>query len=187
MKRRVYVYAGLAVLLLVWLASVLYSRAFPIQPDGGNLTEYASQHLNRGNSIPMENHIKLYDSIVIGKKKFTLMELNGDLGEIRLTRGLNGRYRIDSIGYGDGNFREELVRDDEKNYCLIGGRNTYFGIAEIAVALDGRTYRLDVPEGERFFVSAEVDAAIEETHALPEDISFYDREGKDITEQVPWN
>ena len=98
MKKRVY--TGAAVLLLALVTAVLYSRAFPIQPDGGNLAEYASQHLNRGSSVPMENHIKLYDSVVIGKKKFTLMELNGDLGEIRLTCGLNGRYRIDFSSFG---------------------------------------------------------------------------------------
>ena len=185
MKKKLF--AGTAVLVLILLAAILSSRAFPIQADGSNLKEQAVSFLNRGSRFPVEMHMKLYDSVILGKKRFTLMEIGEDLGIIRQTRGWNGRYRIDSVGYGGGNFQEEIVPDGDRRYFLIGGRNACFGIAEIVAALGNRTYRLEVPEGDRFLVFTEVDAGTAETHVLPDALTFYGRAGEDLTEQVPWN
>lgn len=185
MKRRLI--AGAAALLLLFLAAFLYAHSYPVRADNSNLAEYTDHFLNIGNAHPWENSIHLYGSITIGDRKWVLAEINGQLGELRLTKGINGRYRIRSVGYGGGNFREEIIEEGGRKYFLMGGRNSVFGIRRVTVSVEGREYGLDIPEGDCFFVYAEIDPASEVLHSDLDAMRFYNADGTDITEQVPWN
>jgi len=184
MRNRLIVVAAAICLLLFGLA---YSAYYPIEEDGANLAEYANHHLNIGAPSPMRHNIRLLDSVSMGKQKYTLFTMGEDIGFIRMSRGLNGRYRISSMRYGRGNFLEETVEEDGGQYFVIGGRNAFFGIASVSAVISGREYRLEVREGDRFIAMAEVDGRTEGKHILPEDIRFYNAAGEDITASVPWN
>ena len=184
------VFAFLGVLFLcVWFADLRIS--YTVQADNSNLEERALQFLNRGREAPAQGEIQLYDQVDLGKERYVLMEyiqtVEPQLGRIKLEKGLNGRYKIVGIGYGGGNFREGVEENGKEKYYLFGGRNTYFGIAEIKAVLDGREYILDVPEGDHFLICTEIEPSIMDNHCDFEKLAFYNGSGEDITAQIPWN
>ncbi|QNL45036.1 hypothetical protein H8790_03080 [Oscillibacter hominis] len=186
--KRVLLIAAAALLTLA-AAAGLYSAQYPIRADQSNLIEYTRRFVNRGRSesFPIGKQIELYDFVDIGRDRFVLVEIDESLGELSLRRGLTGQYRLDSAGYGGGNFRERVVESGGKQYDLLGGRNSGLAISEIVISLDGRDYRLDIPEKEHFFVCTEIDSEIEETHSDLDEMKFYDKDGKDISDTVKWN
>lgn len=164
---------------------------YTVQADNGNLAGRAVQFLNRGKQVPAGEEIRIYGSVDLGDARYVLMEYvqSGEpqLGTICLEKGLNGRYKIDHIGWGGGNFREKVVEEGGQKYYILGGRNAYFGISRAKIVFEGREYVLDVPEGERFLVYTEIDPAITKNYSDLDKLRFYDRAGEDITDQVPWN
>ena len=189
-------FACSAVLVLAVSLAVgfLLGREYPVAADGSNLPEEAASFMSRGRQPLTKDDFLLYDTVDIGANRFVLMEVadaefqDMSLGLLRLQRGWNGRYRIESIGYGGGNFRNEAVERDGRWYLLFGGRNAYFGIAQAEFQTEGEVYRLEVPQKERFLTVTELRGEPEIKHLLPVDqIRFYDAGGRDITEEVPWN
>ena len=114
-------------------------------------------------------------------------EVGALIRALRLEKGLNGRFRLTGASYGTANFQEWVVEAGGGKYFLLGGRNAFFNIGQVTVTLSGREYRMDIPEGERFFTAVEVDSRTEENRAAPEALRFYDRAGNDLTEQIRWN
>ena len=180
--------SGLLILAVFFLGTVFRCFEYTVKADQSNLIEETEHALNVGKPQPITHNITLYDSVSIGKRRFVLMDKGEQLGMIRLTQGLRGKYKIDSVSYGGGNFRQEIIEEAERDYIVFGGRNTYFSIDCIKCLIDQRWYTLDVPAGERFLVSQELDERPEENQAFPvEEIRFYDAAGTDITDQIPWN
>ena len=86
----------LAVLLILLTAGGLYHRSYPVEADNSNLREQVETFLNRGNNLPLNYEVELFDAYTIGNERYVLMELhngrNSDpLGYVRLEQGLNGR------------------------------------------------------------------------------------------------
>ena len=130
--------------------------------------------------------LKFFGGVYVGDQRIDYFEWGEDLGQVHLTRCLlTGTYRIDSVGWGGGNFREEILEEDGRKYFLLAGRNAYFGIARAEADIANRTYGLEIPAGERFVALTEIEEA-EADHVLPEDIRFYDGAGRDISHDIPW-
>ncbi len=174
---------GLAVLLLIVMA-VIYHLSFPIEADLANLEEYIKDFYNRGYSVEYSPVIKIHDSVILGKRKYMLIEIDEDIGNVVLEQSITGRFKIERLGYGDSNFRDGIIESEGKKYLLYGGRNTSLEIASITFTLDGFTYGLDIPEKTRFFVYTEIDRHIEENHLDLGNLRIYNSEGEDITEKV---
>lgn len=186
MKKKVLL--GAAALLLLFLAAAfLYDPQYEVEPDNSNLADLTVEFLDHGNgNTALYEPLYLYDTIDMGDRRVVLMEIGPelDLGEVHLIRGLNGKYRIDSAGWGTGNFRERVLEVDGASCWFIGGRNTDCRIGKITVEFDGETYTVDVPEQERFLVSVELKCPTKREFANGETLRFYDRTGADITESI---
>jgi len=190
-------FACSAVLVLAVSLTVgfLYSREYPVAADGSNLSEEVTFFMSRGQQTWSEEDFRFHDTVDVGAKRFVLMELAGaefdgqSLGLVRLERGWNGQYRIDSVSRGGGNFRNEAVEEDGCWYLLFGGRNAHFGIHSAEFRVEGEeTYAAEIPQRDRFLIAVELGREPELKHLLPVDqIRFYGADGRDITEDVPWN
>ncbi len=174
---------GLAVLLLAVMA-VIYHFSFPIEADCSNLEERIKDFYNRGYSVEYSPTIKIHNSVTLGNSKYLLIEIDEDLGSVVLAQSVTGRYKIERLGYGSGNFREEIIESEGKKYLLYGGRNTSLEIASITFTLDGFTYGSDIPEETRFLVYTEIDSRIEANHLDLDSLRIYNTQGEDITEKV---
>lgn len=180
--------AGSIALFIALVAFFSCFMPFKINGDNSNLAEHTNQFLNRSmnhSQTVIQHSIKLYDSVTIGTKKYVLTEIDQQIGVIRLTKGLSGRYQIESVGYGGGNFTEEIVEISGGRYLLFGGRNVGSAIDKITFELDKKEYSLAIPKETRFFVYLEVDSNTKETHLDLEHLRFYNS-NQDISEQVEW-
>lgn len=157
---------------------------YPVSGEGVPAEETCA-FLQRSEVCRAED-LRFFGSVRVGQRRIDYFEWGEDLGQVRLTRGLlTGAYRIDSVGWGGGNFREEVLEEGGREYFLLAGRNAYFGIARAEADISNRTYDLEIPAGERFVTVTEIERA-EFDHVLPEDIRFYDGAGRDISDEIPW-
>ena len=187
--------SAVLVLAVSLAAGFLHSRAYPVAADGSNLPQEIAHFLSRGQQMWSEEDFRFHGTVDIGAKRFVLMELAGaefdgqSLGMVRLERGWNGTYRIDSVSRGGGNFRNEAVESDDGWYLIFGGRNAHFGIHSAEFRVEGEeSYTAEIPQTDRFLMAVELGREPELKHLLPVDqIRFYDADGRDITEEVPWN
>ena len=183
-KRKSYWLIGGFAILLIVVMSFVYCFTFPVESDFSNLGGCIKDYYNRGYSIEYSPNIKIHDSVTIGKIKYVLIEIDEDLGSVVLSQSFTGRYKINCLSYGSGNFREQIIESEGEKYLLYGGRNTNLEIASIVFTLDGFTYTLDIPEKTRFFVYTKVDSRIEENHLDLDKLRLYNAEGIDITEKL---
>lgn len=189
MKKKTWLIAGLAALCLAALVFVLQCSAYRVQADDRNLAYEVNLWLNRdadGTSPSPQYRVTIYNSIDFGAERYVLMEVNGQLGEIHLVRGLNGKFKIAGTSYGSGNFRDRIVEQSGRTYLLFGGRNAVFGIDRMLFTLGGKEYSLTIPKTSPFFLSVELDAPVEDSRLDLNTVRFVDQSGADITRQVPW-
>lgn len=182
--------AGLAVCLILLLIFFLQNLPYRVKADNSNLVQQVNLWLNRdaGGTSPYPEHsIIIYDTIDFGTERYVLMEVDGQLGQIHLLRGLTGAYKIDFTSHGSGNFLDRIVEHGDETYLLFAGRNAYFGIQRMTFSLDGREYSLTIPETTPFFLSAPLDPGTQSSYLDLGTVRFYDAAGSDITQQVPWN
>lgn len=174
---------GIVVLFMGTLMWIVDLWTYPIEPDLSNLDESITDFYNRGYRMPHSPMIQVYDSVTFGKKKVLLIEINEDLGRVLLTENLLGRYKIEKLGYGGGDFRSGTMMYDGKKYLLFGGRNTSMEITDMAFTLSGKTYHLEIPSKPRFLVYGEIDPHTEEAHLNLDEVILYNAQGQDITDR----
>lgn len=180
-----------ALIVSVLLIGKYQDQKYPIQPDHSNLLEEVTWWVNRGYDQPVLDDIVIHDYVELGDQRYVLVDVEGQLGEVWLKKGMNGQYRMNGHGHGTGNFRFEKVEVDGIQYFLWSGKNEYFGIAESSFEVDDKTYRVEIPEGDRFLTLVEVDPPSNPDAPVRyidvNTVRFYDGDGRDITDQVPWN
>ena len=99
MKKRNLLFSVAAVLcILAGLAA--YHCSFPLDADLNGLETAALQWFNRSRSVPYEaDQLHLYQPVTVGSRTYVPLELDGQLGHLRLSRGLTGRYHLDPVSY----------------------------------------------------------------------------------------
>lgn len=159
-----------------------YHFSYPIELNRVSLPGYIQDFYNRGYSVRQSPVIVLYDGVSIGNREYYLLEIGEDLGYVALERGAFGRYKIEHLGYGGGNFRDGIIEHGGKKYLLFGGRDVTAQIARIFVSIDGMRYDLFTPKAkDHFLLHIEVDPWVEDTHINRGDLVFYNEQGEDIT------
>ena len=173
-----------AAVLCILAGLTAYHRSFPLDAGLNGLEPAALQWFNRGKSVPYEaDQLELYQPVTVGSRTYVPLELDGRLGYLCLSRGFTGRYKFDHSGRGTGSFRNGVVESDGVRALLFLGRNSDDRIARAVFSPeDGGTYELDVPASPVFLVSAPADDTVSTGSISIEEITFYDSQGRDITE-----
>lgn len=171
-------------ILLITLIILSYHFSFPIEEDWSNLEEYIDYFANRGYDTEHPINIKLYDSVVLGRRHYILIEVNQKvLGEVVLIKGITGRYKVDYLTYeSSNNINRKLIENGGKKYLLIFGENPQLQISNITYTMDEKEYNLKIPAAERFIFYIEVDENIKSINL--ENLRFYNAQGEDITEKI---
>lgn len=173
-----------AAVLCILAGLTAYHRSFPLDAGLNGLEPAALQWFNRGKSVPYEaDQLELYQPVTVGRLTYYPLVLDGRLGYLCLSRGFTGRYKFDHSGRGTGSFRNGVVESDGVRALLFLGRNGDDRIARAVFSPeDGGTYELDVPASPVFLVSAPADDTVSTGSISIEEITFYDSQGRDITE-----
>ena len=181
------------ILLILIIAALIcgvvgYNAFYPIKPDVNVLTEYIADIYSRGRDERRSPEVSLYDNIEIGKTAFYMFEVNQEPGIAKFKKGLNGKYKLDSLSYSSNNFIYGIIEENGRKYFLFGARDPSAAIAEISVMIDGKNYTLSVPDNAGYFLlDTEIDADTALKMSLGNDITFYDKDGKNITGQYNMN
>lgn len=183
MKKFALFFSAAAVLCILTGLTACH-RSFPLDADLNGLEPAALQWFNRGRSVPCEaDQLELYQPVTVGRLTYYPLVLDGRLGYLCLSRGFTGRYKFDHSGRGTGSFRNGVVESDGVRALLFLGRNGDDRIARAVFSPeDGGTYELDVPASPVFLVSAPADDTVSTGSISIEEITFYDSQGRDITE-----
>ena len=196
MKRRQALFVIPAAVLAIALAGLwIYGRVYSVRADGGNFPEEARAWLSRGRIESTSLQVTPKETLDLDGYRLILAELDDglepgpQLGLFHLKRGLGGRYTITRSGYGGGNIWDQAIRDGDRVWYLLGGRNRLYDIREIAFTMekeDGweKSYRTSVPEGEYFLTAVEIDSGVENLHCVPGSLRLYDAAGEDVTSQA---
>ena len=182
-KRGLLLFAAAVLCILAGL--VAYHCSFPLDADLNGLEPAALQWFNRGMSVPYEaDKLRLYQPVTVGDRTYVPLELDGQLGHLRLSRGLTGRYHLDQSQHGTGSFRNGVVESDGERMLLFEGRNGDGRIARAVFSPEGGgPYALDIPASPVFLVSVPVEDTVPTEPVSIEEITFYDSQGREITEE----
>ena len=183
MKKFALFFSAAAVLCILTGLTACH-RSFPLDADLNGLEPAALQWFNRGRSVPCEaDQLELYQPVTVGRLTYYPLVLDGRLGYLCLSRGFTGRYKFDHSGRGTGSFRNGVVESDGEQMLLFEGRNDG-RIARAVFSLEGGgPYALDIPASPVFLVSVPVEDTVPTEPVSIEDITFYDSQGREITEE----
>lgn len=171
-----------ALVLAAALAAAAYHLSYPMELNMVTLPKQIAAFHNRESEDWDPSEITVYGGVSVGNREYYLMEMGEYLGSVTLRRGLTGRYRIESLRYGGGGFRNAVVESGGKKYLLVGGRDLTARIARITVSMDGRSYELENPNpGDHFLLCTEIDPRTEDKHIDLDRLAFYNEAGEDIT------
>ena len=184
------VIAGLLALVLCVL--IIHHFTYPIKIDSsatsGQLSledeqALAAEIAELGRRQGYRPAVELYSWVRLGNTVYYLMERDGQLGYATLVKGLNGGYKLDSLSYGTGDFREGIIVDNETKYLLMAGRNREPHIAKITAAMDGFVYEFVIEDdASHYFFCIELDKQTLGNDLSRSDVFFYDHDGNDITD-----
>ena len=139
---------------------------------------------NIGRETPLSPEIDLPVGVGIENERvmWFLMELDGQLGTVKLERNFLGRYKIVNISYGGGDFTDGAVVGGDAPYYLFGGRDMTGRIAKITLTHEGETYTMTQPAGNDYFIFCEeLDPQTKDLDVNRGELRFYDEQGSDIT------
>ena len=184
MKKSALLFSAAAVLCIL-TGLTAYHRSFPLDADLNGLEPAALQWFNRGRSVPCEaDQLELYQPVTVGRLTYYPLVMDGRLGYLCLSRGFTGRYKFDHSGRGTGSFRNGVVESDGEQMLLFEGRNGDGRIARAVFSLEGGgPYALDIPASPVFLASVPVEDTVPTEPVSIEDITFYDSQGREITEE----
>ena len=175
-----------AVLLIAICAVVFYFRTYPIQLDLAKLDWQTIGEVKREGE-PEPDVEFLGKGLIIDRKGWYLISVDGKFGYASFERGPLGRYRLRTVGYGDGSFANGIIESQGKKYLLFSGLDPREAIDKITVEVQGFTYDLFTREFSSvlptspILISCEVDPNIQAQNVNLFDITFYDAAGNDIT------
>lgn len=193
--------AGIILICLLCISALAAARwilSYPIKLNLATLPEYISQWYSRGQEPELRHGITLYDGVELGNRSYYLLEIDeGESGQqfgyVTLEKGPLGRYKILHMGYGGGSLFDGVIEADGKLYFLLGGRDPGERIFRVTAVLGGQSYEFEIPrESGHFLLYTEIaggsgladmgtDTVKEGSHADRGEITFYDRQGGDIT------
>ena len=172
--------------------AVCHFTSFPVSADCSNLATCIADFYNQGRSFRQDMDIRIHDSAAIGEKTYVLMEIDGQLGSAVLTKSLiSGGYKIESIGYGNVDFRESIIENDGKSYLLLGGRDKGTDVASMTFKFGGIPHEIQIPQEKNasdgtFIVCAEIGRPTEDGHLDLNTLALYDSAGNNISDEVGW-
>jgi len=125
----------------------------------------------------LNSDIDIHKMTELDNKIFFLFAFqNGTIGSGELSRGLNGKYKLEYVGHGTGWIRERVVETNKGTYLMLAGRNMK-GIGVIEAWIEDEKYSIEIPEGEYYLVLTPVrETSLEFTSGM----IFYDRNGNEI-------
>jgi hypothetical protein len=138
------IFALLSLIVVICISFISYSHTYKITEDKGQMKSNIIQFLNRPTVI--YKNIDIKQELNIDNKKYILLLNDNILGDAELTKGINNKYKIYSVGSGIGYFRDQVYKTNKGKYFIVEGKNYNKKIAYIKILLDNKEYKISIPQ-----------------------------------------
>jgi hypothetical protein len=177
MKKKIFVCSLLFILALI---SASYLDKYSIADNQEQIEKGLLQFMNRPQVVT--TNIDILEELDLDNKKYVFFLNYDGLGEAELTKGLNNKYKIESVGYGGNFFEKDILKTDKSKYLIIKGKNPNQSIAYIMVLLDYKEYKINLPQEEYYIVYNEIPQ--ESSFVEINNIKLFDKNNVDITREM---
>ncbi|OBZ18152.1 hypothetical protein A8L34_00760 [Bacillus sp. FJAT-27264] len=169
------IYFSLLLIVLCIGYSLHYFNQYHIDDSNVSIQSNLNNWLNRGNREQINANlievVRLNDS----NSYIVLFQLeNDDIGYSQLIKGLNGKFKIELVGYGTNVVSYEDIRTNEGVYGILLGKNPSLKINHIFTKLihEEFNFTTDVSKDELFVKYEKLPSELRET--FPAEFIFYD-------------
>lgn len=171
----------LVIIIISCLGFTLYLRPYNITENKNQLEENILQFINRPMAYYKNIHIK--QELIINNKKYVLFTMDEYIGFSELTKGINNKYKIETVEYSSNLFKDEIIKANKEKYILMRGKNSGNKIAYAKVMLDGIEYKINIPQ-DYYIVYCKVPVDTQQTWIDIENIKLFDINDVDITSEM---
>ena len=169
-------------IVILSIGFVYYSKVYKIKNDIEVVKNGLIKLMNRSTVIIKDIDVK--EELNIDNKKYVFFIINNKLGDAELTKGINNKYKINTVGYGSGSLRDEISKTNKGKYLILKGKNVDNKIAYIKLLLDDNEYKINIPEKEYYMVYCSVPNETERTFLDINNVKFYNESDNDITDDI---
>lgn len=169
-------------ILIIICIVFLYLRTYTISDDKKQLENNIAQFIKSPSSI--DNNIDIKQELNIDNKKYVLLLNNNILGEAELTKGINNKYKIESVGSGGAYFQDKVIKTNKGKYFILQGKNPNIKIAYIKILLENKEYKINIPQQEYFLTYCEVPNETQIEYPNWDNLKFYNKNNVDITAEM---
>jgi hypothetical protein len=162
------------------LISVIITKEFTVTSNIQSIEESIEGFLSTKNINGLINIHKVTD---IDNKKLVVFELNNNIGEAEFIRGINGKYKILSTGYGTNFIRRRILKTNKARYLTIIGRNYNKKIKRIDLVLENNNYTFSIPVEDEYFIYHKM-ITDDSMNMMLDKIILIDKQGNDITDKI---
>lgn len=182
-------------LILVFIVAIFYFRTYTISDDKRSvelsIMKFGNNYLSTGKSdykeveLNTDRYIHMEEELSLDNKKFILYTLKNknSISYGELTKGLNGKYKIDETGEFGGVLHSQIFKTNRGTYLMLIGKNYDMKIVYAKLELNGKEYKMTIPPDEYYLAYSEVPAKAEEVINYSS-IKLFNGNDVDITKEV---
>ncbi|WP_248757893.1 hypothetical protein [Paenibacillus sp. ATY16] len=148
MNMRMVIYSLIVIIALgggyIYRTSVTY----PISNNNEAIDVAIESFIIKGSTSEDKKTIDIQLSRDIDNKQIVLFTLDDQTGVAELSRGKNGKYKIENAGYGTNWIHHHVIQTNNGFYYQVAGKRD--GIGRIRAYLDEEAIDIPVEEGEYY-------------------------------------
>lgn len=163
---------------------ISYSNEYRIPDDKKQLENFIMDYDNSELMNNVDEVPEIRNDLDLDDKKFIFSTFTNFTGYTELKKGFNDKYKIISQGR-DGNYIDNRVFETNKGkYLVFWGKNPHRKISSVSAELEGKRYRIMIPEKEYYMSYCKVPADIKNQFSSIENIKLFDKDDIDISDEM---
>ncbi|WP_143316826.1 hypothetical protein [Clostridium sp. HBUAS56017] len=188
-------WGGIFLLAFVFIGFIINLSSYKISDDKKQLEisimnfgnpEYSLSNISKGIEQDPQNdaYADIKQELKLDDKKFALYTLYKRIGFAALTKGLNNKYKIDFTERGSGYFRNRIIETNKGKYIILLGKNPDMKITYTNIQLDGKEYKIEIPQQEYYIVYCKVPNSTQVNFININKIKLFNENDVDITDEM---
>jgi hypothetical protein len=183
MKKKLFVLTSGCIVIIILIIITIYCSRYHIEDNKVELKESIKKITNIST-----DEITVLQELYIDNKMYLLLKINGGLGEVELTKGINNKYKIENVSHGTNIFRHNIIETNKGKYLILSGENIEMKINYINVYLDDKEYTINIPQNDKYYIAyCKVPNEIKDNYIEINKVKFFDSDGIDITDSTQLN
>lgn len=178
-KKAIYYTLSLMVFCIAY--SLFNLNQYNIDNDHTSIQSNLKAWMNRGSEEELHPTVLEMVQLDDTATYITLFQLEkGNYGYAQLTKGINGKFRIERSGHGINIASYEVVDTNKGKYMILYGRNPNFKIDHISVKSKHEDFGFisDVAKDEIFIKYKEISSDFKKP--FPAKLTFFDKNNNEI-------